>query len=228
MARAIRMLAAIFILMFLGRQLSLALMSGIDVFDFLSYSTVLSNLLAAFVLVALAMRPTLTYSAKFTWIRGVATMCMCAIGLFYIAWVSPTAIDALKHAIGPIFVLVDWLREPPRYLSPTSVSSWLIVPAAYLGYTLVRGAFIGSYPYAFLSPSGDGGYARVAVFSLVVLVAMAVVSLLLARVAFIRPGGPSRPLRGGASSVSDGEDEPAPVLVSHSGAALVSGSSVNG
>lgn len=229
MTRATRILAALVILTFLGRQLRVVLASNVEVFDFLSYSTVLSNLLAALVLVALALRPSLTNSPKFTWVRGVATMSMCAIGLFFIAWVSPAPIEALKHAVGPIVVLIDWLRHPPRYLSPTSALSWLIVPSAYLGYTLVRGAFTGWYPYTFLSPGG-GGYPRVAGFSLVILVGMAVVSLLLARVALIRRmrGGPTGPPGDGPSSPLDGESEQGPNLVANPAPALVSSSSVDG
>lgn len=230
MTRAIRILAALVILTFLGRQLRVVLASSIDVFDFLSYSTVLSNLLAALVLVSLALRPSLVDSASFTWIRGVATLSMFAIGLFFIAWVSANPLDALKHAVGPTVILLDWLKEPPRHLSLTSVLSWLIAPAAYLGYTLVRGAFTGWYPNAFLDPSSDGGYARVAGVSIVVLVGMAVVSLLLARFAFIkrRSGARVRPPGCAPSSSQDGEDEQAPNLASHNRAAVESGVSVSG
>lgn len=230
MTRVIRMFAATFILGFLGRQLSLVLASSLEVFDFLSYSTVLSNLLAALVLVALALRPSLVESARFTWVRGVATMSMCAIGLFFIAWVAANPLDALKHAVGPIVILTDWLHDPPRHLSQTSVLSWLIVPAVYFGYTLVRGAFTGWYPYPFLDPSGDGGYLRVAGFSLVILVGMAVVALLLIRFALIkrRRATSAEPSGGGRSSVPVDEGEQAPSLVSRSGSALESGVSVGG
>ena len=223
MTRALRMLAATFILGFLGRQLSLVMASSLEVFDFLSYSTVLSNLLAALVLVALALRPSLIESARFTWVRGIATMSMCAIGVFFVAWVAANPLDALKHAVGPIVILLDWIREPPRHLSLTSVLSWLIAPAAYIGYTLVRGGFTGWYPYDFLDPSGDGGYQRVGVVSIVILVGMAVVSLLLARDAFIkrRRLTSARVFRDGPSA-PDGEGGQPSNLVSHRGPALVS------
>lgn len=229
MTRVIRMLAATFILAFLGRQLSLVLASNLEVLDFLSYSTVLSNLLAALVLVALGLWPWLIESARFTWVRGVATMSMCAIGLFFVAWVAANPLDALKHAVGPIVILLDWLKEPPRHLSLTPVLSWLIAPAAYLVYTVARGASTGWYPYAFLDPTGDGGYLRVAVVSIVILVGMAVVSLLLARFAFIKRGRVNsvRP-PGGGPSASDGDDGRPPNVVSRRGAALISAASVDG
>ena len=49
---------------------------------------------------------------------------------------------------------------------------WLLAPLAYFAYSLVRGPIAHWYPYPFLDPRSLGGYGRVALYAVVLAVAM--------------------------------------------------------
>jgi hypothetical protein len=54
------------------------------------------------------------------------------------------------HDVLPILVIVLWLAfTPKRGLTWREPLAWLIYPAAYIAWTLVRGAMIHRYPYFF-------------------------------------------------------------------------------
>jgi hypothetical protein len=53
---------------------------------------------------------------------------------------------------------------------------WVVYPAIWLAYTLVKGPIVGKYPYPFLNPD-NGGYGTVAVYCLAILVVMALVTV---------------------------------------------------
>jgi hypothetical protein len=40
-----------------------------------------------------------------------------------------------------------------------------VFPALYLGYTVLRGASVGWYPYPFLNPANVGGYGGVVLYA---------------------------------------------------------------
>ena len=63
--------------------------------------------------------------------------------------------------------------------------TWLVVPLAYLVYSLVRGAVVDWYPYPFMDP-GEHGYAGVAVTSVVIAVVLAVIATGVASVPRLR------------------------------------------
>jgi hypothetical protein len=79
-------------------------------------------------------------------------------------------VDTVLHKIFPIVVIVDWLIDPLlARLTLRQSLVWLVYPLVWLGYTLVRGALVGWYPYPFLNPA-DGGYASVAAYVVAILV----------------------------------------------------------
>jgi hypothetical protein len=79
-------------------------------------------------------------------------------------------VDTVVHRIMPIAVIVDWLIDPPRHRIPVRTSLvWLAYPLVWTGYTLVRGALTGWYPYPFLDPA-NGGYATAAVYVVAIYV----------------------------------------------------------
>ena len=81
---------------------------------------------------------------------------------------SPTTVG---H-VGSLIVL-----DPPTvHLGRRDALGWLIYPLIWLAYTLVRGAAVSWYPYPFLDPA-HGGYGQVAVTSVAILVAGALVCL---------------------------------------------------
>jgi len=136
-----------------------------DAVNFFSYFTVLSNIGAAVVLGALALRPALVGVEPFVILRGAITLYMTITGIVYNVLLAPTAADVstnlewvnvIVHIVGPIVVLADWFvdRSP---LKPTlgQAATWLIFPTVYLVYSMVRGPMADWYPYPFLDPDTE-------------------------------------------------------------------------
>ncbi len=80
--------------------------------------------------------------------------------------------DNLLHVVVPVLFVFYWyLFVRGIDLQWKQLLYWVIFPAAYLIYTLIRGAMVNWYPYPFIN-AGNIGYANVAVNSLGVLVAI--------------------------------------------------------
>ena len=69
-------------------------------------------------------------------------------------------VDVVLHKIFPVIVILDWILYPPgTELRYRDALRWLIYPLVLLGFTLVRGAADGWYPYPFLDPANaDTGW----------------------------------------------------------------------
>ena len=187
MTRLIRLVSAVAIAVVIGRDLHFVLLHGQQFLgDYLSFFTVVSSIAAALVLLLLGLFPHLSKSVPFSWLRGVTTLSMCCTGIFFIL-VTASPIAFLKHAVGPLVMAIDWIRDRPEDLNTRRVASWSIGPAAYLTYTLVRGAVIDWYPYSLIDPRA-GGYIRVAGITVLMAVTAALVSVLMASVVPGQPG----------------------------------------
>jgi len=145
-------------------------------FNFFSFFTIQSNLFAAAVfllaaLTGLGQRPSRTFDL----IRGAAVLYMTTTFVVYglllsgyqeelqttVSWV-----DTVLHRIFPLVLFADWLIVPPsRKITFWKGLIWLIYPAVYMVYSLIRGARVDWYPYPFLDPREDGGYGAVALYS---------------------------------------------------------------
>lgn len=159
----------------------------LEAVNFLSFFTIQSNLIGAAALAATAMygdrRPRWV-----DWLRGAATVYLTITFVVVIALLQGIDVglqlawvDFALHKLSPIIVLVDFVLDPPRTrLSVRDALLWLVYPLIWLAYTLVRGAAVGWYPYPFLDPAHSGGYGSVAITSLVILIAGAVLSLAVA------------------------------------------------
>lgn len=80
--------------------------------------------------------------------------------------------DKLLHMAVPVLALVGWLVFGPRGRADRAdVLPFLVVPVAWLAYTLVRGELVDWYPYPFLDV-GIHGYGVVLLNVLGVAVAM--------------------------------------------------------
>jgi len=64
--------------------------------------------------------------------------------------------DVLQHYVVPILFLLHWLFAPKGELSWKAVPSWLVFPAVYFIFILVRGAIANAYPYPFVDVSRLG------------------------------------------------------------------------
>jgi hypothetical protein len=87
------------------------------------------------------------------------TLYITIVGLVYNAilrflWAptgSQKVVDELLHLVIPLLVLLYWfLFVPKKTLEFKNIFPWLIFPAVYLVYTLIRGAFFSFYPYPFV------------------------------------------------------------------------------
>jgi hypothetical protein len=93
--------------------------------------------------------------------------------------------DTLLHFVVPVLALLAWAVDAVIAVNPpvpwSTIGLVLVFPAAWLAYTLFRGADIGWYPYFFLDASQVGGYVGVAVYcALVLLIFVGVTSVLVA------------------------------------------------
>ena len=119
--------------------------------------------------------------------RGASVVYIAFVGLVFntllrdvdlgglIPWVN-----AIVHFIVPIAAVVDWLIWPPRRRLPrSSVLFWMIFPAVYVAYSLIRGAITDFYPYPFFSPAIQNGYGGVAAYCAVMIVGFLVLAVLI-------------------------------------------------
>jgi hypothetical protein len=160
---------------------------GIDtplerVLDWITYFTILSNIVVAVTLSALIVRP-----AVFTRRGGVGTLwrtlrldgvlMIVITGVVYnllLAEGGKTGWDQLSnsllHMVTPLLTLLVWIVVGPRGLiSPRVIGLALLLPVAWAAFALIRGAAVGAYPYPFLDVS-ENGLASVLVFIAVIMV----------------------------------------------------------
>jgi len=160
-----------------------------SVTNFFSYFTILSNLLVAVSTTARLLAPSGNIGRFFSRITTYSAICLyiTIVGLVYsIAlrkiW-NPQGqqliADRLLHDVIPLLCLLNWIIfTPKRQLTWKNVLPWLLFPAAYLAYTLIRGNSTGWYPYPFIH-AGELGYGKVALNAAMVLVAFIAVGTML-------------------------------------------------
>jgi hypothetical protein len=159
----------------------------LDVVNFFSFFTILSNLLAVVSLVGSATRGDRAASRTWDLVRGQAVVMMTVTLVVYARLLADADVslndqwvNVTLHRLFPIVVIADWLLDPPgSSVSLRDSLVWLAFPLVWTGYTLVRGALVGWYPYPFLDPA-NGGYATVAAYILGILVFGAIVSAIVA------------------------------------------------
>ena len=148
---------------------------GVDVvtatINYFSYFTILSNILCAAVLTAVALdakRGLGGFLVRPGAATGVA-MYMAVTGVIYflilrhiwnpqgLDWVA----DKLLHTVMPLAYVLFWLLFVENgNLAARHVGLSLVFPIAYAGYALVRGAAMGFYPYPFVN-AAELGYPTV-------------------------------------------------------------------
>jgi hypothetical protein len=156
--------------------------------NFFSYFTIQSNLLAAGVLLvvgagALRGRPP---SERLDMRRGAATLYMVTTGVAYSALLAADEPSLLRwtnlvlHYAMPVALAVDWAVDRPRWRIPFGRAiAWMGFPAAFIAYTVARGAVTDWYPYPFVDVV-ERGYPAVLLTALTIGAAMLALSWLLA------------------------------------------------
>lgn len=151
-----------------------------DLGNYLAQFTILSVLSAsALMLVGAAVR---REPAGMVHLRAMA---MTALGVAAVlhatllggqAGVSGEVVNTLLHLVFPVLALVEWAgvrsRGRTRWFTPFF---GLAFPVVFLAGTLVRGALVDWYPYDFVDPGAQGGYAGLVSSLAIVLVAFLVI-----------------------------------------------------
>lgn len=139
--------------------------------NFLSYFTILTNLLIAVCLSFILIKPASSAGRFFSKppTLGAVTLYIFIVGLTYNVilrsiW-APTGlqkwVDEALHVVVPLLFVVFWLVFVPKgSLKWVHPFRWLIYPAVYLVYALLRGEFSGFHAYPFIN-TAELGYNRV-------------------------------------------------------------------
>jgi hypothetical protein len=134
---------------------------------FLSFFTVLTNILVCVSVTCPLIAPLSVPGRLFARPSVVAGI---AVNIFFVAlsyhfllrnvWNPQGAqllADVLLHYVIPLlYVLHWWLYFRAGSLRWSHPALWAVYPAAYFIYALVRGVFVGSYPYGFIDVAAIG------------------------------------------------------------------------
>jgi hypothetical protein len=171
----LRLAFGLLVLVAIGWQLWLHVGLRLSVPNFFSFFTNLSNLLAAGVLIAAALRQWAGAppSAAFETLRALAATFMLVVGVVFAVLLRDIDLGSLRpwvnsvlHHVMPVVLVLDWLLWPPRPAIGFRPLRWVLaLGVLYLAYTMARGAVVGWYPYPFLNPANVGGYGGVAVYA---------------------------------------------------------------
>jgi hypothetical protein len=192
-----RMLLAAFRLVFglltflaIGVQLvTLANEGHLDLVNYFSYFTILSNVIGATMLLIGVARWRAPRSLRVDLLRGAGVVYLTITFIVFALLLSNTDVDlaipwvnSVLHEIIPVVVIIDWLIDPPTLrLTNRQGLLWLSFPLVWIAYVLIRGAIVDKYPYPFLDPA-NGGYGTVAIycvmiFALAIAICAAVVAV---------------------------------------------------
>lgn len=146
-------------------QLGLRLGRGQDLLAALWSMAGFFTILTTVLMTATMLRIAVTgQRLSFGWMSMV-TLSMLMVGLVYHGLLAQLVVftglrwwvDQALHTILPAAMLWFWLmevtRHAPRQARPLT---WLIWPALYAVYIMVRGGLSGRYPYFFLDPDRIG------------------------------------------------------------------------
>jgi hypothetical protein len=132
--------------------------TGTRLVNLFSYFTVQSNVLVIVAAGSLALRPDrdgrLWRVVRLDMVLGIVITGI-VFGGFLAGLVHPTGISAWVnvafHYFAPWWALAGWLLFGPRPRIDWRTVGWIFVwPIAWMGYTFIRGAATGFYPYPFL------------------------------------------------------------------------------
>ncbi len=157
--------------------------------NFFSFFTIESNMLAVviFILSALALARG-KQSGLIAMLRGASTLYMIVVGVVFSLLlagldVELTAVpwdNIVLHYIMPVAVALDWLLDIPKvHIAFRQALIWVVFPIAYVIYSLIRGYFVGWYPYPFLNAS-ELGYTSVMITSVILMLGAVGLGLVLA------------------------------------------------
>ena len=128
---------------------------------FFIFFTVLTNLLVAITLTILLLVKQSTAGRFFSRPAVITAIALYIfiVGLVYNILLRSVwhpqglqkLVDELLHVVVPLLFIMYWVLFAPKHnLHWTHTFQWLIFPAVYLVYAMIRGGLEGFYPYPFL------------------------------------------------------------------------------
>lgn len=195
--RSLALLLALVAWFALALQLWLSLRLGLKngqglaggLLAYLGYFTILSNGFVACVAMAVARGKAGALARPM--LGGCATTAIVLVGLGYHVllrqiWDPQGAqllADNLLHYAVPVLALVAWcLRSDGGRLPAWAPLAWAGWPLAYVAYAMLRGEWLGSYPYPFIDV-GAIGYGRASLNALALLLVFIATGYLLRAIA---------------------------------------------
>lgn len=154
---------------------------------FFSYFTVQTNILAALVLTAFAIKTGPEEWLVHPFVRSAVATYIVMVGIIYNTVLRPleplqnvmSFTNIVMHYVMPVAYLLFWLtcvrKAGLRWYDPLL---WLIYPLFYLGFVLARGKISGFYPYPFIDAK-TLGYAGVTANTAGLLVVCAAIGMCL-------------------------------------------------
>lgn len=136
-------------------------------FNFFSFFTILTNILVAISLTCSLLKPSTRLGVFFTRpaLQAALALYILIVGIVYVTvlqglW-KPEGLqwlaDVILHYAIPALYTVYWLSFVSKgHTKWKHCFVWLIYPALYFAYSLVRGAVTGWYPYPFLDVQQNG------------------------------------------------------------------------
>ena len=137
------------------------------IFNFISYFTILCNLLVAFSLTVVIIAPNTKLGNFFS---SITVQTSVALNIFIVGLIYNTVLrgiwepkgwqlvaDNLLHVIVPVLYVLYWIVFIPKgILNWKSGIQLAYFPMLYLIYSLIRGHFVGWYPYPFIDVTKIG------------------------------------------------------------------------
>ena len=160
--------------------------------NFFSFFTVLTNTLVAVVLTCVATRQPSKGQTFFLqpWVSSGIAVSIIVVGVAYnvllrqlwqpqgLQWLA----NELLHDVMPVlFTLYWWFYVPKGSLRVGHIGVWVLYPALYFAYTLLRGHLLGVYPYPFIDVE-KLGYAQAFINACGVLAGFVLVALIIVAV----------------------------------------------
>jgi hypothetical protein len=166
-----------------------------------SYFTIQSNLLLALASAVIAAAPGRTGRLRSV-LHLDALLCIAVTGVVYHTVLAGDGLSLtpsgdlanyLLHTVMPVGAWLVWLLVGPRPRFGGSTVAWAVAyPLAWIGYTFVRGATTGWYPYPFLD-AGALGLATAARNTALVAVGFLALGVLVRLLERVLPGTPRAP-----------------------------------
>jgi hypothetical protein len=161
-----------------------------------SFGTSQGNLIAAivYIIAAFAIIRQKKLGTWFSYLRGAAAvyMILIAFGAIYLSRyrndLPPYFFwkNLILHQLEPLFIIVWWFIKPPRYFISVARSFlWLIPPAIFIVYTMIRGAYTSWYPYPILDVDRLGTL-KVGLYIIAGGITMVIIGQLIAWISRIR------------------------------------------